>query len=219
MKHMERIIEHLVKISRSHLLLLAIVIAEALTAMVVSGMSILIYGRVLWDYIVTGAVAALVVSLIVVYLLILLIEEIRKGEESLRKSENRYRAIVENQAEFVVRYLTGGIVTFVNDTLCRYVNMKREELLGKSYYPFMHPDDREAFIRKIEALSPDAHRMIAEVRVVLPDGRMAWHLWSHHAIFNDQGMLVEYQCTGRDITDRKLAEEEILIAKKQAEQR
>lgn len=218
MKHMERIIEHLVKISRFHLLLLAIVIAEILTAMVVSGMSILIYGRVLWDYIVTGAVAALVVSLIVVYLLVLLIEEIRKGEESLRKSENRYRAIVENQAEFVVRYLAGGIVTFVNDTLCRYVNMKREELLGKSYYPFMHPDDREAFIRKIEALNPDTHRMIAEARVVLPDGRMAWHLWSHHAIFNDQGNLVEYQGTGRDITERKLAEEEILTAKKQAEQ-
>src|SRR4030067_3297032 len=104
MKHMERIIEHLVKMSRFHLLLLAIVIAEVLTAMVVSGMSILIYGRVLWDYIVTGAVAALVVSLIVVYLLVLLIEEIRKGEESLRKSENRCSALVQPQAAGVVRY-------------------------------------------------------------------------------------------------------------------
>lgn len=218
MKHIERIIGHLIKISRFHLFLLAIVIAEVLTAMVVAGMSILINGRVLCDYMVTGSVAALVVSLIVVYFLVLLIEEIRKGEESLRESEARYRAIVEDQAEFVVRYLAGGIVTFVNDTLCRYVNMSREELLGRSYYPFMHPDDREAFVRKIEALNQETHRMTAEARVVLPDGRMAWHAWSHHAIFNDQGKLVEYQCTGRDITDRKLAEEEILTAKKQAEQ-
>lgn len=218
MKQIERIIAYLVKTSRVHFVLLVTATAEVLTSLIVAGMSILINGRVLWDYMVTGVVAALVVSLIVVYFLVLLIEEIRKGEESLRKSENRYRAIVENQAEFVVRYLAGGIITFVNDTLCRYVMMTREDLMGKSYYPFLHPDDREAFVRKIEALNPDAHIMIAEVRVVLPDGRMAWHLWSHHAIFNDQGKLVEYQCTGRDITDRKLAEEEILIAKKQAEQ-
>jgi len=218
MKQIERIIAYLVKTSRVHFVLLVTATAEVLTSLIVAGMSILINGRVLWDYMVTGVVAALVVSLVVAYFLVLLIEEIRKGEESLRKSENRYRAIVENQAEFVVRYLAGGIITFVNDTLCRYVMMTREDLMGKSYYPFLHPDDREAFVRKIETLNPDAHIMIAEARVVLPDGRMAWHLWSHHAIFNDQGKLVEYQGTGRDITDRKLAEEEILTAKKQAEQ-
>jgi len=79
--------------------------------------------------------------------------------------------------------------------------MKREDLLGRSYYPFIHPDDREAFIGKIEALDRKNPSMVAEARVVLPDGRESWHQWTHHAIFDDRGMLVEYQCNGRDVTE------------------
>ncbi len=135
------------------------------------------------------------------------ISERKLAEEALRTSESRYRAIVENQAEFVARYLPGGILTFVNDTLCRYVNIPREEMLGRSYYRFMHEEDREAFVSKIEALDLTNQSMVAEARVVLPDGRIMWHQWTHHAIFNDEGGLVEYQATGRDISDIKSAQE------------
>ncbi len=140
------------------------------------------------------------------------ITERKKIEEALRESEERYKAIVEGQAEFVVRYLPGGILTFVNDTLCRYIGLRREDLIGKSYYPFMHADDRESFIGKIEALRPEAPVMVAEARVVLPDGRVAWHRWTHHAIFNDMGCLVEYQSSGRDVTELKEAVEELLLS-------
>jgi two-component system cell cycle sensor histidine kinase/response regulator CckA len=137
------------------------------------------------------------------------ITEQQRSVEALRESEGRYRAIVESQAEFVVRYQQGGILTFVNDTLCRYGGMRREDLLGRSYYPFMHPDDRDAFIRKIEALDRKNPSMIAEARVVLPDGRVKWHRWTHHAIFDDQGRIVEYQSTGRDVTELNRAQEEL----------
>ncbi len=138
----------------------------------------------------------------------------KQAEEALRTSELRYRAIVDSQAEFVVRYQPGGVLTFVNDTLCKYTNMKREDLLGRSYYPFLHPDDREAFTGKIEALDRNTPVMVAEARVVLPDGREAWHQWTHHAIFSDQGDLVEYQCTGRDVTELKNAEARIKESEK-----
>lgn len=142
------------------------------------------------------------------------ITERKQAEQALRASESRYRAIVDSQAEFVVRYLPGGVITFVNDTLCRYIGMKRKDLLGKSYYPFMHPDDRDAFVRKIEALDRNTPDMVAEARVVLPDGRIAWHRWNHHAIFDSNGRLIEYQCTGRDITDLKLAQEALQKSEK-----
>jgi two-component system cell cycle sensor histidine kinase/response regulator CckA len=135
------------------------------------------------------------------------ITERRRAEEALKASERRYKAIVENQAEFVVRYLPGGTLTFVNDTLCNYLDMKRDELLGKSYYPFMHADDRESFVREIESLNIRKPTMVAEARVVLRDGRVAWHKWAHSAIFDRDGNIVEYQATDRDITDSKRMEE------------
>jgi two-component system, cell cycle sensor histidine kinase and response regulator CckA len=135
------------------------------------------------------------------------ITERRSAEEALKESERRYRAIVENQAEFVVRYLPGGTLTFINDTMCKYLTMKRDELLGRSYYPFMHADDRESFIRDIESLTMNKPTMVAEARVVLPDGQVRWHKWVHSAIFDKDGIIIEYQATGRDITDSKRSED------------
>jgi diguanylate cyclase (GGDEF)-like protein/PAS domain S-box-containing protein len=135
--------------------------------------------------------------------------ELRQAVEQAQASEMRYKAIVEHQAEFVCRYLRGGIVTFVNDTLCRYVGMKYEALVGTSFYPFIHAEDRPEFIRSIESLSRDNPSVGAEARVQLPDGRVMWHNWTHHALFDDAGGIIEYQCTGRDVTDRKYAEERL----------
>ncbi len=128
-------------------------------------------------------------------------------EGALRSSENRYKAIVENQAEFVVRYLSGGVVTFINDTFCKYLAMKRDALLGKSYYPYMYQDDRESFVKRIESLNSNNPSMVAEARVVLIDGRIAWHKWTHNVICDEDGNINEYQATGRDITDQKNAVE------------
>ncbi|HEY6000661.1 MAG TPA: PAS domain S-box protein [bacterium] len=130
----------------------------------------------------------------------------KEAQERLQASESRYRAIVDTQAEFVVRYAPGGILTFVNDTLCRYAGMTREQLIGTCYHPFIHPDDREALIRDVAALDREHPSMIAEARIVLPDGRVTWHQWTHHAIFDAEGSLVEYQCTGRDVTEVRRTE-------------
>ncbi len=44
----------------------------------------------------------------------------RLTEEALKKSEARYRGIVEDQTEFVTRFLPDWTLTYVNDSVCRY---------------------------------------------------------------------------------------------------
>ena len=124
-------------------------------------------------------------------------------EKAHRLSEERYRNIVETQTEFVDRYLPGGILTYVNDSLAKFVGVPSEELVGKSFYPFLHEDDREETIRRIELISPENNIMENESRIVLPDGRMRWHRWTSTGIFDEHENLVEYQSVGRDITERK----------------
>ena len=48
----------------------------------------------------------------------------------LRKAEERYRSIVEDQTELVCRFLPDGKLTFVNEPCCLLLNKKREELIG-----------------------------------------------------------------------------------------
>ena len=135
--------------------------------------------------------------------------ERKQMEEALRSSERRYKAIVETQAEFVARYSQGGILTFINDTFCNYMHMPRQELLGKSFFPFVFQHDREELIRGTESMDAQNPARVFEVRAWLPDGRLVWQKWSHSAILNDDGVVVEYQATGMDITRGKQAEESL----------
>ena len=135
------------------------------------------------------------------------ITERKQMEEALSSSERRYKAIVETQAEFVARYSEGGIITFINGTFCNYMQMPRQELLGKSFFPFVFEPDREALIRCIESMDAGDPTRVHEVRAWLPDGRLVWQKWSHSAILNDDNVVVEYQATGMDITRSKRTEE------------
>ena len=53
----------------------------------------------------------------------------------LEESEQRYRNIVEDQTEFISRFLPDGTHVFVNEAYCRYFNKTRDELIGKKFIP------------------------------------------------------------------------------------
>ncbi|MFW9994501.1 MAG: PAS domain S-box protein [Candidatus Odinarchaeota archaeon] len=136
-------------------------------------------------------------------------------EEELRKSEARYRAVVSDQTEFIVRNLPDGTRTFVNDAYCRYFQQSREDLIGSSFFPLVVEEDREIILEKWKTLTLGNPVAVDEHRSIRPDGKIAWHQWSDRAIFDQDGNVVEYQSVGRDITDQKLAE----LALKSSEER
>ena len=135
--------------------------------------------------------------------------ESRKAQRALSQSEQRYRCIVEDQTEFVDRFLPGGILTFVNNALARITGLKPEQLLGTSFYPFIYEEDRAGVIRTIESLSLESSIAVQENRVLLADG-VHWHRWEHRALFDEAGNIVEYQSIGRDITAQKSTEQALL---------
>lgn len=125
-------------------------------------------------------------------------------------SEEYYRAILEHQVQFVDRYLPGGILTYVNRALAEYVGMRPEDLIGKSFYPFLHKDDLAVLVSKLQDLTLEEPFVKSKNRVILPDGSVRWHQWVHQAFFDESGNVLEYQSVGEDITDRKWTEDELL---------
>ncbi|MGD9857755.1 MAG: PAS domain S-box protein, partial [Planctomycetaceae bacterium] len=134
------------------------------------------------------------------------IEDRKRAEQELRASERRYRHMVEDQLDFVVRWLPGGVRTFANRAYCEYFGQSLERVAGTSFFPLILEEDREQVRRRIEALTPANPVSFGEHRIVRQDGTVAWNEWTDRAMFDEQGKLVELQSVGRDITERKKAE-------------
>ena len=128
-------------------------------------------------------------------------------EHQLEVSEARYRNIVEDQNEFISRFLPDGTHLFVNEAYLRYFGKKREEIINRVFIPKIPPEDIPLIREHFSSLTPKdpVHSIIH--RIIMPDGIIRWQAWSDRAIFDDQDRVVEYQSVGRDITDRIKAEE------------
>ncbi|HZK29905.1 MAG TPA: PAS domain S-box protein [Methanoregula sp.] len=133
----------------------------------------------------------------------------RLAEQSLRDSEQRYKAVVEDQTEFICRFNKDGTYNFVNDAFCRYFQKKPEDLLGKKYKPKIPAKDLPDVRSHFASLTRDNPTAIMVHQIILDDGEVVWHRWSDRAIFNDKGELTEYQSVGRDITRQKKTELEL----------
>ncbi|MCX6698555.1 MAG: PAS domain S-box protein, partial [Methanomicrobiales archaeon] len=134
----------------------------------------------------------------------------RQVEESLVESEKRFQHVVdvvEDQTEFICRFLPDGTHVFVNDAYCRYFGMARESVIGSRFRPRMPPEERKNVSRLIASLTPENPHETIDQRIIMQDGSIRWQRWVDRAIFHADGSLIEYQSVGRDITNWKRLEE------------
>ena len=140
-------------------------------------------------------------------------QRVHERTEELRNSAERYRAVVENQKEFIVRWKPDGTRTFVNEAYCRYWGISYEQALAINFLFHITEEDRPSVEEKIARLHAGIVDVETEIhRVTKPDGNTAWQEWTDQAIRDEWGTLIEIQSVGRDITERKHAEERLAEA-------
>jgi len=132
--------------------------------------------------------------------------ERRHVTQSLRKSEAHYRGLVETQADLITRIAPDGAFTFVNDAYCKKFGKNREELIGHSFTPLVHPDDLDDTIDAMKNLDIPPYRITIEQRAFTIDG-WRWIAWEEYAIKDRSGKTLEIQSVGRDITERRQTEQ------------
>ena len=143
----------------------------------------------------------------------------KRAEEALRASEQRYRDVVEDQTEFICRFLPDGRLSFVNEAYCSYFGLNREECFGRRHSVILPPEDIKKMKDHLAALTVEHPVALITHRIVLQSGEIRWHRWSDRALFNTLGDVIEYQSVGRDITSQKEIETQLKNYKETLEQR
>jgi PAS domain S-box-containing protein len=134
-------------------------------------------------------------------------------DRRLKESEEKYRLIVENQNDLVVKFDAQERFLFVSPTYCKAFGKKESELLGKEFIPLIHEDDRKQVTESIASLKKPPHTTYHEERNMTVDG-WRWFGWSARAILSEESVIREIISVGRDITGRKMLEEQLRQAQK-----
>ena len=143
--------------------------------------------------------------------------ELRESYRKLRDSEAKYRLLVENQNDMVVEVDTKGRFTFVSPSYCETFGKSETELLGNGFLPLVHEDDRDATTEAMQNLYRPPYRCQLEQRALTANG-WRWLAWSDRSVLDPDGKVVSIIGVGRDITDRKEAEEALASYRGRLEQ-
>ena len=143
------------------------------------------------------------------------VRALQSRHRELQASEQRYRGLVEQMGDVILRKLPDGRLTFVNDAFCKTFGVQRERALGRAFRAEFHPDEK-----LVEPPALASHLSTERVRY---DQRLRtnfgwrWFAWEDYVIRNDMGQVTEIQSVARDITEQKSLELELRDARDKAE--
>ncbi len=167
---------------------------------------------ILWAAVISGTCMVLLIGVLVYSN-----SRLRQVRNALDASERRYRAVVEDQTELIFRIRPDGTFIFVNDAFCQFFNTRKDAVLGGSGPPPIPRKNMDALLDHLRSLSAEHPSGIISDMVILPGGSPRWIRWSNRAIYDNAGVLKEFQSVGRDYTDLKNAEEQLLAYQKTLE--
>ena len=138
-----------------------------------------------------------------------MLDTIQEREESLRHSEEQFRAAFELAAVGHVLVSPEGRILRVNPEICRILGYSKAELLGRSFAEITHPEDVDlSHGHRLELVTGSSPATVFEKRYLTKGGDLVWAIVSVAPIRNAMGQVKSMITVIQDITQRKKAEQE-----------
>lgn len=141
---------------------------------------------------------------------------IEERSEELRASEERYRTIIEDQTEMIIRLDRTGKLTFANREFVTRFGLSTPRRLDEDFYQMIADADQAKTIEEIDDLFDRRGTInLVECKMGNSQGRVFWQNWTFRSIVDSISQrIVEVQGVGRDITDLRSAQDQLRQAQK-----
>ena len=140
------------------------------------------------------------------------ISQTKTMEKELAIKESLYKLVTENSTDLIALHKLDGTYKFVSPSAQEILGYTEDELIGKSPYEYIHPEDINRLKKGPHkgTLGGDSIQNI-EYRLKRKDESFVWMESYTKPIFTEKGEVVSFQTSSRDISEKKV--EEIRINK------
>ena len=136
------------------------------------------------------------------------------AEAALRVSERRFRALVEESWDAIALFAADGTITYGSPATTRLLGYDLTEFVGRNAMEFIHPDDRAPVLLRLEEVTarPRSSLHIA-ARVQHKNGTWRYLEGVLTNLLDDPSVAAIVN-NYRDVTDRRILEEQIMLSQK-----
>lgn len=138
--------------------------------------------------------------------------EHKRIEKALRESERRFRAIFDGTFHGIGILSPDGIVLEINQTALNFGKVEVSEIVGHPFWEVIwwrtSPEIKEQ-LRDAVASAARGELVLFEMDILSTDDTLSTIDFSLKPVLDDLNQIVLLICEGRDITERKRAEEEL----------
>jgi PAS domain S-box-containing protein len=139
------------------------------------------------------------------------------AQEALRRSEEKYRSIIENLELGLLEVDMNNIITNAYPKFCELSGYKRSELIGKSAMETLLSANQHELMIAQNRARESGKPGVYEVQLKRADGSLVWVIISGAPYYDHEGKVAGSVGIHLDISERKSMEAELLIAKETAE--
>jgi len=134
--------------------------------------------------------------------------------ESLRKSEDRYRNLIESENSIILRIDAHGTILFANNFTLRFFGYTSREMIRKNIkilFPAKETSGEDLTNLFETILSDPAKYVQVENQNIRKNGELVWISWTNRAVRDEDGNIIEILTIGNDITGRKKTEDALKV--------
>lgn len=147
------------------------------------------------------------------------LQDVTDRERLLRSAqinERRYRLLAENVGDVITRVKMDGSSKYISPAIQQLLGWTYEEMSGQST-DYVHPEDRHLVLGAIEQAVKTGQPTRLEHRAVHRQGHTVWVESAFKALRDKHGQVDDVVVVIRDMTQRKMLEDEVIEAKERAE--
>ncbi|MDJ0724197.1 MAG: PAS domain S-box protein [Prochloraceae cyanobacterium] len=147
------------------------------------------------------------------------ISDRKKAEALLKEREAHYRLLAENSTDFISIQTPARIYQYVSPACRNLLGYEPEELINKSIYQFFHPEDAIALQKTYELIGKFPDDITHRYRLRDRAGKDIWVEATDRVVYSEAGAIEQIVSTLRNISDRIVAEQEVITLNLELENR